>query len=93
MSDSRFAAQMSVHNLKLRSVACVPLEIDGKIAGALYLDNRFRPNAFDDDVLDYLTAFADQAAIAMRHASSSAREKGEKSETAQRGGGPSSPAG
>src|SRR2546428_109178 len=68
MEDARFREQVSVFALKLRSVACVPLVIDGKPQGALYLDNRFRQNAFSEDVVDVLLAFADQVAIAIGHA-------------------------
>jgi len=68
MADDRFREQVSIHDLRLRSVTCVPLEIEGKTAGALYLDNRFRANAFDSEMVEALMAFADQAAIAIQHA-------------------------
>ena len=46
MSDERFAEQLSIAGLRLRAVLCVPLEVGGTVRGALYVDNRFRVDAF-----------------------------------------------
>ncbi len=76
MEDERYREQLSVHALKLRSVLCVPLRRAGEPVGVLYLDNRFRANAFDDEDLVFMEAFADQAAIAIGNAElSAARER------------------
>lgn len=58
----------SVHQLNLRSVICVPLKLQEQTLGALYLDNRFRRGAFQERHLALLSAFADQAAIALANA-------------------------
>ncbi|MCK5795921.1 MAG: sigma-54-dependent Fis family transcriptional regulator, partial [Deltaproteobacteria bacterium] len=65
MADERFAAQLSVHELRLRSVLCVPLTIRRELRGAIYLDNRFRSEAFARDERDLMEALADQAALAL----------------------------
>jgi transcriptional regulator with GAF, ATPase, and Fis domain len=66
--DDRFNEFRSVHNLKLRSVLCLPLSAPPAIRGALYLDHRHRVNAFTDADTSMLGAFGDQAAIALANA-------------------------
>jgi transcriptional regulator with GAF, ATPase, and Fis domain/Tfp pilus assembly protein PilF len=65
--DPRFSSSRSVHAMRLQSILCVPVRADG-VAGALYLDHRHRPGAFDGELLEIIRAFADQAAIALRTA-------------------------
>ncbi|MBL8607340.1 MAG: sigma 54-interacting transcriptional regulator, partial [Myxococcales bacterium] len=45
--DSRPTA--TAHRLGLRSVLCVPVFAEGRVEGALYLDNRFTAGAFSPD--------------------------------------------
>ncbi|MEO1172575.1 MAG: sigma 54-interacting transcriptional regulator, partial [Myxococcota bacterium] len=66
--DDRFREALSVHELKLRSVLCLPLSTHGGALGALYLDNRYRAHAFSDADVSLLSAFGDQAAIALANA-------------------------
>jgi len=68
MADNRFADNLSVHEMHLRSVLCVPLRMQARTLGALYLDNRFQQGAFSATHLSLLQAFADQAAIALFNA-------------------------
>jgi transcriptional regulator with GAF, ATPase, and Fis domain len=68
MEDERYREQLSVHDLKLRSVICLPMIRGGEVLGAIYLDNRFRASAFGESVLSTMEAFADQAAIALANA-------------------------
>ena len=68
MEDSRYRDQLSVHDLKLRSVICLPMRMQGKVLGAIYLDNRFQAGAFDVDALAFMENFADQAGIALHNA-------------------------
>lgn len=68
MADERFMDQRSVRDLRMRSIACVPLVIDGAVRGAIYLDHRARQSAFSVDALSVLTAFAEQAALALKGA-------------------------
>ncbi|NOY94300.1 MAG: GAF domain-containing protein, partial [Deltaproteobacteria bacterium] len=67
--DRRLTEYLSVHQLMLRSVACVPIRADGEVLGVLYLEHRLRAGRFQDADLELLLAFADQAAIALRNAS------------------------
>ncbi len=74
-SDDRFDAMVSVHNLQLRSVICVPLVAGQTSLGALYLDNRLNRGTFQDDEQHVLEAFADQAAISLRNSDRLARTR------------------
>ncbi|MCC6746994.1 MAG: sigma 54-interacting transcriptional regulator [Deltaproteobacteria bacterium] len=65
LHDDRFREFLSVHHLRLRSILCVPLVIRRAVRGAIYLDNRFQTEAFTARQRDLLSAFADQAAIAI----------------------------
>ena len=47
-----------VHELGLRSILCVPLVIDGRVAGAVYLDDTRRPEAFGEAERMLLEGFA-----------------------------------
>ncbi len=66
--DGRFAQQVSVRDLELRSIMCVPLQVKGKLTGVVYVDNRSVVGQFDQDDLDLLILFASQAAIAIENA-------------------------
>jgi transcriptional regulator with GAF, ATPase, and Fis domain len=58
----------SVQARKVLSILCVPMTLRGEIRGVLYLDHRFNPTAFGDHDLPIVTAFADQAALALETA-------------------------
>jgi transcriptional regulator with GAF, ATPase, and Fis domain/predicted Ser/Thr protein kinase len=67
--DDRMAGYLSVHQLMLQSVACVPISApSGKAIGALYLETRLRPGTEFVGELPTLAAFADQVAIAIENA-------------------------
>lgn len=66
--DARFSAYRSVHAMHVRSVLCLPLISPTGVLGALYLDHRHQANAFAPTAVAILSAFADQAAIALRNA-------------------------
>ncbi|MSR62847.1 MAG: GAF domain-containing protein [Planctomycetes bacterium] len=66
--DERFSAMASVEELRLRSVICFPIQLDGKTEGVLYLDNRMQRGAFRDDDLELVDLLAGQAAIAIKNA-------------------------
>jgi len=67
-SDPRFDAQMSVAAYQLRSILCVPLKIKDELIGVLYVDNRTHAGIFKDNDLELISAFADQAAVAIESA-------------------------
>ncbi|MEW6402885.1 MAG: HD domain-containing phosphohydrolase [Chloroflexota bacterium] len=66
--DPRFGQEMSVISLHLRSILCVPLKIKDELIGVIYVDNRAHIGLFKDVDLELLSAFADQAAVAINNA-------------------------
>lgn len=66
--DPRFGKQESVVAFNLRSILCVPLKVKGEITGVIYADNRVRTGLFNERDRDILSAFADQAAVAIENA-------------------------
>ncbi len=63
--DTRVQDYMSVHQLMLKSVACLPIESRGRTWGVLYLEHRSASGRFSGTDLTVLRAYADQAAIAI----------------------------
>lgn len=63
--DARVQDYMSVHQLMLRSVACLPIESRGRTWGVLYLEHRSASGRFSGADLSLLRAYADQAALAI----------------------------
>ena len=66
--DPRFDKQDSVIAHSLRSILCVPLRVKNEVTGVIYADNRIRSGLFTAKELDLLTAFANQAAVAIENA-------------------------
>ncbi|HUE97648.1 MAG TPA: HD domain-containing phosphohydrolase [Anaerolineales bacterium] len=64
-ADPRFDAQMSVAAFQLRSILCVPLKLKDDLIGVLYVDNRAHAGIFKENDLELISAFADQAAVAI----------------------------
>ena len=63
--DARVQDYMSVHQLMLKSVACLPIESRERTWGVLYLEHRSASGRFSGTDMTVLRAYADQAAIAM----------------------------
>ena len=66
--DPRFSMRQSVKLLGLRSIVCVPLRIQERILGTIYVDNRIQAGIFSHDDLDLLNAIASSASIAIENA-------------------------
>lgn len=66
--DPRFSGQESIVAYNLRSILCVPMFVKEKLIGVIYADNRIRSGLFSQRDLDLLTAFANQAAVALENA-------------------------
>ena len=66
--DPRFKGSESVVFHGILSVACVPLRIKEHLIGCIYVDSRSQRRMFTEDSLVFLTAFANQAAIAIENA-------------------------
>jgi transcriptional regulator with GAF, ATPase, and Fis domain len=66
--DERFSEVLSIRDLKLRSIVCIPLRSKENVIGALYIDNRFQRGIFLPEDLKLLEAFGSQAAVAIENA-------------------------
>jgi GAF domain-containing protein len=67
-TDSRFGGMESILAQQVRSILCIPLTLHGRLVGVLYADNRFHMGVFREEMLPILTAFGNQAAIAIDNA-------------------------
>ncbi len=68
LADPRFAGSESIVAAHIVSILCVPLVIRDQLAGAIYVDHRSSQHLFEPRDLEFLLAFADQAAIAIENA-------------------------
>lgn len=66
-ADARYGRYSSVVGLNLRSILCVPFKIKDQVLGTVYLDNA-NVGAFSERDADLLSAFSDQAAVAIENA-------------------------
>lgn len=66
--DERFSKSVSVVNLKIRSLVCVPLKRDKEIIGTIYLDTLSANKSFGQKDVDFLEAIANLAIVAMSNA-------------------------
>ena len=67
-ADRRFAGAESIIASHILSILCVPLAIRSRLAGAIYVDHCKSKHLFSQGDLDFLTAFADGAAVAIENA-------------------------
>jgi adenylate cyclase len=67
-NDPRLGSNVTIAAMNLRSVLCVPLTFKARVIGAVYVDNRLRAGLFTPQEETLLTAFANQAAIAISNA-------------------------
>ncbi|HKH44131.1 MAG TPA: sigma 54-interacting transcriptional regulator [Thermoanaerobaculia bacterium] len=68
MTDGRFSGAKSIIARHIVSLLCVPLAIKDRLAGAIYVDHRESRHLFGQSDLEFLVAFADQAAVAIENA-------------------------
>jgi transcriptional regulator with GAF, ATPase, and Fis domain len=68
LHDDEFGTAMSVMNMKLNSVMCVPLLERGNLLGAIYVGNDAVTHLFEEGALEVLTIFASQASLILRNA-------------------------
>ena len=68
LADPRFAGAGSIVASHIVSILCVPLAIRDRLIGAIYIDHRRSRDLFGQKDLEFLLAFADQAAIALENA-------------------------
>ncbi len=67
-ADAWLGTRESVRGLRLRAIACVPLQLKGATLGAIYVDNRMMAGIFTQGDLELLNAIAVSAAIAIENA-------------------------
>ena len=67
-ADQDLAAQANGVGDNPRSILCLPLVIREQMTGVIYVDNQMEKGTFTEQDLDFLTAFADQTAIAIENA-------------------------
>ncbi len=67
-TDQRFDASASIIIQKILSVACIPLLIQDRLIGAIYLDSTKSRRAFTEDAIKFLTVFGNLSAIAIENA-------------------------
>lgn len=65
--DPRFSGSESVIFQQINSAACVPLTLNDKPLGAIYLDSRVDREKFNQETLVFLMAFANYAAMAIEN--------------------------
>ena len=63
--DERFQNSQSIVLHQIRSIACVPLKLKNNLIGTIYVDSLHTRGKFNQQTLDFLLAFANQAAIAI----------------------------
>ncbi len=68
MSDTRFSTAMSVVNLRIRSMMCVPVIANDDVLGIIHLDTQRQDKRFSLDDLELLTGVANQTAFAIANA-------------------------
>jgi transcriptional regulator with GAF, ATPase, and Fis domain len=68
LNDDEFKNSLSVVNLKLTSVMCVPLLERGNMLGLIYVGNDNVAQLFDQRHLEVMTVFAAQASLLVRNA-------------------------
>ncbi|MBL8750272.1 MAG: sigma 54-interacting transcriptional regulator [Planctomycetes bacterium] len=66
--DDRFRDLQSVADLRLRSVLCIPIRIQGEVGGVLYVDNRLQQQVFQEREKALLLSLADHAGTAIHNA-------------------------
>ncbi len=66
--DARVGSADSIHLESISASMCAPLRAHGKFLGVLYVDRRGGGVAWEQEDLEFLGAFANQAAIAVENA-------------------------
>ena len=68
LSDERFEASRSIIAQKILSILCIPLKVQDRVTGAVYMDSTRSRRAFTEDSQKFLTVFGNLAAIAIDNA-------------------------
>lgn len=68
LQDERFKNQHSVVLNQLRSILCVPMSVQMRVIGVIYVDNRYHTGMFSQLDLELLSAIGSTAASAIENA-------------------------
>jgi len=68
IKDRRFQSLTGEDQPNVKSVLCVPVKSNDRVLGAIYVDNRFKVNAFTENHLRWLGILSHQVAVAIRNA-------------------------
>ncbi|MGO9481128.1 MAG: sigma-54 interaction domain-containing protein [Candidatus Kryptoniota bacterium] len=68
LSDERFEASRSIMAQQILSIICVPLRLQEKTTGAIYLDSKKSRGKFNEETLKFLAVFGNLAAAAVENA-------------------------
>jgi signal transduction histidine kinase len=66
-AETPFSTDGYIHDKRARSLLCLPLVKQGKLVGALYLENNLAPRVFTSAKLAVLKLLASQAAISLEY--------------------------
>jgi adenylate cyclase len=64
-SDAQLSARESIIRQQIRSAMCVPLQVEDRILGAIYVDTRSHEVAFTQEDLELFLSLAAQSAMAI----------------------------
>jgi adenylate cyclase len=64
-NDSRFSGSESIIMQQIRSAMAVPLKVEDRILGSIYVDTRSLKNPFQEEDLELFASFAAQSAMAI----------------------------
>jgi signal transduction histidine kinase/ActR/RegA family two-component response regulator len=67
-APGRFEGDEYLQSSRVRAVFCAPLVKQGKLTGALYLENALTPNAFTPERVEVLRLLGSQAAVSLENA-------------------------
>jgi Nif-specific regulatory protein len=67
-SDSSLSGVQTLATLKVHSLLCVPLIVQNRVVGAIYLDSRSSSALFDESHLQVMTAVASITGLALHNA-------------------------
>jgi Nif-specific regulatory protein len=68
LKDDRFEASRSIVAQQILSIICVPLRLQDRIIGAIYLDSTKSRGKFNNDTLKFLSVFGNLSAVAVENA-------------------------
>ena len=68
LSDERFSEAQSIPRFHIRSAMCVPIGAKEKTIGIIYVDNKLSSGTFSRSDLELLTAFGNEAGVAIENA-------------------------